>query len=42
MLSVLSLSLFFIFVFICGFVMQIMCLMKCYYELSTSCKVISN
>ena len=39
---VLGLSLFSISILICGFVMQIMCLMKCFYELSMSCEVINK
>ena len=39
---VLGLSLFSISILICGFIMQIMCLMKCFYELSMSCEVISK
>ena len=37
---VLGLSLFSISICVCG--MQIMCLMKCFNELSMSCEVISN
>ena len=37
---VLGLSLFSISIFVCG--MQIMCLMKCFNELSMTCEVISN
>ena len=37
---VLGLSLFYISIFVCG--MQIMCLMKCFNELSLSCEVIGN
>ena len=39
---VLGLSLFSISILICGFVMQNMCLMKCFYELSMSCEVINK
>ena len=39
---VLGLFLFSIFILICGFEMQIMCLMKYFYELSMSCEVISK
>ena len=39
---VLGLFLFSILIFICGFVMQIMCLMKCFNKLFMSCEVISE
>ena len=41
-LFVLGLSLLSICIFVCGFGMQIMCAMKCFYEQSTSCEVISE
>ena len=39
---VLGLFLFSILIFICGFVMQIMCLIKCFNKLFMSCEVISE
>ena len=40
--SIICFGFFFFLILICGFEMQIMCLMKYFYELSMSCEVISK